>query len=117
MGGDLVTVTSSPDEPPAIAAAPPERVDDRIVVAPERLERRGRAWLLWSFLLCPCHLPLTLGVLVAVAGGTTVGGLLRDNLFAAGVVVTATWLAGTGYGLSLVRRAERSRGSCPLPEP
>lgn len=80
------------------------------------LERRGRAWLLWGFLLCPCHLPLTLGVLAAVAGGTTLGGALRDNAVAAGIVITVTWLAATGYGLSLIRRADRSGGACPIPD-
>ena len=80
------------------------------------LERRGRAWLLWSFLLCPCHLPLTLGVLVAVAGGTTLGGFLRDNMLVAGIVISVTWLAGTGYGLWLIRRADRTRGACPVPD-
>ncbi len=79
------------------------------------LERRGRAWLLWAFLFCPCHLPLTLGVLVALAGGTALGGVLREHAFAAGAIVTITWLAGTGYGLSLIRRADRARGACPAP--
>ena len=91
---------------------------DQIVVPPDpvlsmdagRLERRGRWWVFGSFLLCPCHLPLTLGVLVAVLGGTGVGAVLRDNLVLAGGLVTVTWLAGTAYGFHLLRRSQREGG-------
>ena len=87
-------------------------VPDRqlLSVDPDRLERRGRWWVFGSFLLCPCHLPLTLGVLVAVLGGTSLGAFLADNLVVAGAVVTATWLAGTAYGFRLLRRAQREGG-------
>jgi len=91
------------------AAPAPLTVDGRA------LERRGRAWLLWSFLLCPCHLPLTLAVLTTVLAGTSLGVVLRDHAWVAGTVITAAWLAGTGYGLRLIRRAERANGACPLP--
>jgi hypothetical protein len=78
------------------------------------LERRGRTWLIWSFLLCPCHLPLTLGVLATVLAGTSLGAVLRDHVWVAGTVITAAWILGTGYGLRLVRQAERADGSCPI---
>ncbi len=109
-------------------ATMPPPVDDaedaHPLVAPEpgaplplgpALERRGRMWLLWSFLLCPCHLPLTLGVLTAVLAGTSLGALLRDHIWVAGTLITATWVAGTAYGFHLIRRADKSRGACPLP--
>jgi hypothetical protein len=73
-------------------------------------------WLVWSFLLCPCHLPLSLGVLTAVLAGTSFGAVLRDHTWAAGAVITATWLAGTGYGFHLIRRAQRAGGACPVPQ-
>lgn len=79
------------------------------------LERRGRAWLLWSFLLCPCHLPLTLGVLIAVLAGTSVGVALRDHVWVAGTLISVLWAIGTGYGFRLIRRAEQANGTCPLP--
>jgi hypothetical protein len=78
------------------------------------LERRGRAWLLWSFLLCPCHLPLTLAALTAVLAGTSLGVTLRDHVWLAGAIVTTAWLAGTGYGLRLIRQAEKANGTCPV---
>ncbi len=77
-----------------------------------QLERRGRAWLLWSFLLCPCHLPLTLSVLGTVLASTSVGVGLREHTWLAGTIVTAGWILGTGYGLRLIRRAERANGAC-----
>ena len=78
------------------------------------LERRGRWWLLASFLACPCHLPLTLGVLGAVLGGTAAGVALREHTVIAGLLIAAVWIAGTGRGLLLVRRAERDGFACRL---
>jgi hypothetical protein len=81
------------------------------------LERRGRMWLIWSFLLCPCHLPLTLGVLTAVLAGTSLGATLRDHVWVAGALITATWVVGTGYGFRLIRQAQRAGGACQMPRP
>lgn len=100
---------------PAVPASSSLRTSapaDTIRVTPA-LERRGRAWLLWSFLLCPCHLPLTLAALTAVLAGTSLGVTLRDHVWVAGAIVTAAWVAGTGYGLRLIRRAEKENGACP----
>ncbi len=76
-------------------------------------ERRGRRWIFGSFLLCPCHLPLTLAIGVSLAGGTVIGGLLRDHVVLAGVVISIGWAAGTANGFRLVRHAQR--GTCPIP--
>lgn len=83
------------------------------VTGPAPLERRGRRWIFGSFALCPCHLPLTLGILVTVLGGTAAGAVLRDHALLAGVVITAGWVAGTWRGFRLVRLAQQ--GACPLP--
>lgn len=80
---------------------------------PTPLERRGRRWIFGSFALCPCHLPLTLGILVTVSGGTAIGTLMRDHAAAAGAVITIAWVAGTWRGFRLVRLAQR--GACPVP--
>lgn len=81
---------------------------------PTELERRGRLWVFGSFALCPCHLPLTLGVLATVFGGTAVGAVLRDHALLAGLVITAAWIAGTWRGFRLLRLAQR--GACPTPQ-
>jgi hypothetical protein len=78
-----------------------------------RLERKGRRWVFGSFLLCPCHLPLTLGVLGTVLAGTSVGAVLRDHLWASGAVVSTAWVLGTAYGFRLLRSAQRAGGACP----
>ena len=81
--------------------------------APPEVEQRGRRWIFGSFLLCPCHLPLTLAIVASLAGGTVIGGLLRDHALLAGVIVTVGWVAGTANGFRLVRHAQR--GTCPSP--
>jgi hypothetical protein len=82
---------------------------------PQAVERRGRTWLILSFLACPCHLPLTLGLLATVLGGTALGAVLRDHAWLAGSIIAATWAAGTARGLWLIRQAERGQLACPLP--
>lgn len=81
------------------------------------LERRGRAWLLWSFLFCPCHLPLSLAALTTVLAGTSFGVMLRDHIWVAATLITTAWIAGTGYGFRLIRQAERANGACPVRAP
>lgn len=76
-------------------------------------EKQGRRWILGSFLLCPCHLPVTLAIIGSLAGGTVLGSLLREHALLAGVVITAGWLIGTANGFRLVRHAQR--GTCPIP--
>jgi mercuric ion transport protein len=85
-------------------------------VAVPVLERRGRRWLVWSFLACPCHLPLTLAILATVLGGTAIGAVLRDHTLVAGLLVTSVWLAGTARGFWLIRRGQRGELACPVPE-
>lgn len=83
------------------------------VASTDPLERQGRRWIFGSFALCPCHLPLTLGILVTVFGGTAAGAVLRDHVVVAGLVISAAWVAGTWRGFRLVRLAQR--GACPVP--
>jgi hypothetical protein len=64
-------------------------------------------WLVAAFLVCPCHLPLTLGLAGLLLAGTTAGALLQSHPHAAGMLVTAVWLAGTWRGFRLLRAARR----------
>lgn len=41
------------------------------------------------------------------------GAVLRDHVVLAGLVISATWVAGTWRGFRLVRLAQQS--ACPLP--
>ena len=75
---------------------------------PRALENRGMAWMIGAFVFCPCHLPITLGALALLLGGTAAGALLREYPIVAGVVVTMVWAAGTWHGYRLIQRARRS---------
>ena len=72
------------------------------------LENRGMAWMIGAFIFCPCHLPITLGALALLLGGTAVGALLAAHPYIAGVIVTVLWAAGTWRGYQLIRRARRT---------
>lgn len=115
-----VAEPTEPAPPPAVAEVPGAAafatpVTGVIDLDPPALERKGRMWLLWSFLACPCHLPLTLGFLGVVLGGTALGALVRDNAWLAGGIITAVWAAGTARGLWLVRQAEKADFACAVP--
>ncbi|WP_425146675.1 hypothetical protein [Deinococcus sp.] len=74
---------------------------------PAVTEKRGIKWIAASFLLCPCHLPLTLGLLSTLLGGSALGALLHGHPYLVGAVITLTWGVGTGYGVGHLRRASR----------
>ena len=73
-------------------------------ITPDQAERRGAAWAIGSFALCPCHLPVTLWMIGAVMSGTAVGALVRGHVVLAGVLITTAWLGGTLHGFNLMRR-------------
>jgi hypothetical protein len=78
-----------------------------VTPAPEQAENRGLAWVVGSFLICPCHLPLTMLLASTVLTGTTAGVLLRAHPVAAGILITAAWVAGTWRGIHHLRAARR----------
>ena len=110
-----MTVMEQPPDRRGRVAVPnaPAQPGPATVPGPPPLERRGRRWIFGSFALCPCHLPLTLGILVTVFGGTAAGAVLRDNTVLAGLAISAAWIAGTWRGFRLVRRGRR--GACLVP--
>jgi hypothetical protein len=61
------------------------------------------AWVIGAFLICPCHLPITLGLAGALLAGTAAGAVLRGHLIAAGTIVSLAWVAATWHGLRLLR--------------
>ena len=82
-------------------------------------ERRGRRWVVWSFILCPCHLPITLGVLGTVFGGSAIGPLVARNGLSIGIGVSALYAVGLGIGLRHIHLANKdvdcSTGECEIP--
>ena len=63
------------------------------------------AWIMGAFLICPCHLPLTLGLAATLLTGTALGAALRGHPIVAGSVITLAWLAATWRGIHLLRSA------------
>ena len=70
-------------------------------------ENRGTAWVVGAFLICPCHLPLTLAALAALLSGTAAGAVLQHHPYAAGLAITGTWLAATLRGVWYFGAARR----------
>lgn len=103
---------------PATTITASDAPDDRSESPVDR-ERRGRRWLIWSFLLCPCHLPVTLGVLGAILGTSAFGGLVARNHLAIGILLTSIYAVGLFIGLRHIRAADKdadcANGSCDLP--
>ena len=75
-------------------------------MTPEQAESRGLAWVLGAFVICPCHLPLTLSAIAALLSGTAAGALLHEHLYLTGGTVTAVWLAATWRGVRYFRAAQ-----------
>jgi len=76
-------------------------------MSPEQAERRALAWVLGGFVICPCHLPLTLWAIAALLSGTAAGALMRAHVYTAGAVISAVWLAATWRGVRYFRAAAR----------
>src|SRR5437899_8661631 len=72
--------------------------------AAQSTEIRGLAWVIGAFVICPCHLPLTLALAATVLGGTAAGAALRGHPFVAGAIISLSWLAATWHGFRLMRR-------------
>src|SRR5262245_26589357 len=69
-------------------------------------ENRGLAWVIGSFVFCPCHLPITLWWMALLLSGTAAGALLRGHPVVAGVIITLVWVAGTWRGIRYLRIAQ-----------
>ena len=77
----------------------------RVALTPDQLENRGLAWVIGAFVICPCHLPLTMWLVVTLLSGTAAGAALRGHPYLAGAVITAAWLAATWRGIRYMQWA------------
>jgi len=68
-----------------------------------RRENRGLFWLLGAFVICPCHVPLTLGLVATLFAGTAVGVAVSSHPYLVGALLSAAWLVATLYALRLLR--------------
>lgn len=70
-------------------------------------EKRGRKWLVISYLFCPCHIPITLALIGAAFGGTAIGAALTGNALRVGIVLTAIYALVLWQGFRQIRRAKQ----------
>jgi MerE protein len=70
-----------------------------------RAEKHGMAWVAGAFVICPCHLPLTLWAAASLLAGTAGGAVLSSHPFVAGTAITLVWSAATWHGFRLMRSA------------
>lgn len=47
-----------------------------------------------AFIACPCHLPLTLPLLISLTAGTAFGAWLAHNTVLVGVIATVAFIGG-----------------------
>ena len=72
----------------------------------------GGVLTLTGFIACPCHLPLTLPLILGVLGGTSIGAFLSENQGLVYGVATGYFIVGIGVGVLLLHR--RRTGRLPL---
>ena len=68
-------------------------------------------WVLLGtgLLTCPCHLPLTLGLLTAVVAGTAWGAFIAENVVLVGLAITAYSVIALLLGWRMLRQPEGRR--------
>lgn len=102
-----------------VLESPPELLSkpSSVVNSTDR-ERSGRKWLVWSFVFCPCHLPISMAVLAAIFGGSAFGTLISQNTIGVGVIFGLIYAAGVAIGFRHLRAAaagvDCSAGSCEI---
>lgn len=100
-----------------VLASPPVAVEP--APTSPNSEKRGRKWLMISFLFCPCHLPVIMAVLGVVFGGSAFGALVGRNTIGVGLVFGTIYVALLAVGFRHLRAATKdidcSTGECALP--
>jgi hypothetical protein len=73
---------------------------------------RGYFLVVTGFLACPCHLPLTLPLLLALTAGTAVGVFLANNVW---LIVGVSIVYFVGALASGMRYLGQDEQACELP--
>ncbi len=106
------------DSPPMDTLDSPSSAGTPLVGQRSR-ERKGRKWLLVSFLFCPCHLPVIMAVLGVLFGGTALGAVVGRNTIGVGIVFGVIYAILLAVGFRHLKAATRdidcSDGECVLP--
>src|ERR1700687_3181376 len=95
------------------SSAAQEAACRKLKLTPKQAENSGLAWVIGAFLICPCHLPLTLALAATLLSGTAAAALLQDHPYLAGAAITLLWLAATWRGIRQIQSAQRMDGPAP----
>lgn len=68
---------------------------------------RGYFLIVTGFLVCPCHLPITLPLLLALTAGTAFGVFLANNVWLIVAVSAAYFVGALALGIHYVGQKER----------
>jgi len=85
----------------------PRKENARAIRTSAGVEKRGWFWIVGFFLICPCHLPLTLWLVGLLLSGTAAAVLVGEHPYIAGAIITVAWVAGTWRGIHLLRVSRR----------
>lgn len=83
----------------------------------------GYALMASAFVACPCHLPLTLPILLALVGGSSLGTFLATRTDLVFVAALVYFVVGIVAGLVLLNRrsgrlaSSRPERGCPVQNP
>ncbi len=69
---------------------------------------RSSIWMLTGFATCPCHLPVTVPILLGLTAGTALGAFLANNLWLLGAISTTYFLLALVLGLRSLRQNKGS---------
>jgi hypothetical protein len=67
----------------------------------------------WSFILCPCHLPWTLAIITALFGGSAIGAFVNQNRTTVGIAIAVVYFIGVAIGFNYLRKA-KANGACKV---
>jgi len=70
---------------------------------------RGYLAAVVALVTCPCHLPVTLPILISLTAGTALGAWLQDNAPIVGGISTALFIGGLALALKWI-----SQPACPF---
>lgn len=74
---------------------------------------KGYFMAVTAFIACPCHLPLTLPLLLGLTAGTALGAWLSQNVTLVYVLSTAYFLGGLALALKWLGTRD-GKGTAPL---
>lgn len=78
---------------------------------------KGYIAVVVSFIACPCHLPITLPILISLTAGTAFSAWLADNKLLVGLVSTVVFFGGAALALKWFSDPARPRRQERFTEP